>query len=110
MNISKLNEKIIIKKSETVIDEIGNHLLNWIDYYTCFAAISKESPEESTGEGNIWDSSKIDFTIRYSSIVEKIDSTHFRVFFNDSIYEIKGIDHLNFRKKYIKLHCKRVER
>ncbi|MFM1524764.1 MULTISPECIES: phage head closure protein [Helcococcus] len=110
MKISLLNEKIIIKKFEVVIDEIGNHTSNWTDYYTCFATISKESPLENTEAGNIWDSSKIDFTIRYTKILENLDSTKYRVYFKNNIYEIKGIDHMNFNKKSIKIHCQRIER
>ena len=110
MNISLLNERILIEKSSVKVDEIGNHKNVWDKFYSCYATISSESPEEQTSSGAIWDESKIDFTIRYSREVAEITSIGFRVVFHNTIYEIKGVDHMNYRKKSIKLHCRRVER
>lgn len=110
MKVSLLNTRIIIQESTMTTDEIGNQLEAWTDMYSCFATVSKESPLEQTSVGAIWDRSKIDFTIRYSSEVSHLDSTKHRVLFNDKIYNIKGIDHMNFRKKSLKLHCQLVER
>lgn len=110
MKISLLNERIELQKSSVEVDNIGNHKNVWSKYYSCHATISSESPQEETSSGAIWDESKIDFTIRYSREVAEISSIGFRVVFHNTIYEIKGIDHMNFRKKSIKLHCRRVER
>lgn len=110
MKISLLNERIVIEKIIVEVDKIGNHKNIWRKYYSCYATISSESPQEETSSGSIWDESKIDFTIRYSREVADISSTGFRVVFRNSIYEIKGIDHMNYRKESMKLHCRRVER
>ena len=110
MNISLLNERILIEKSKVEVDKIGNHKNEWSKYYSCYATISNESPQEQTSSGAIWDESKIDFTIRYSKEVSALSSVGFRVIFHNSIYEIDGIDHMNFKKKGMKLHCRRVER
>ena len=110
MKISLLNEKILIQKSDVEIDEIGNHKSIWKDYLNTFVTISSESPEEVTSSGNIWDESKIDFTIRWSKKSSEIVSKGYRVLFKNNLYEIKGIDHMNYKKISIKLHCKRVER
>lgn len=110
MKISLLNERIELQKSSVEVDNIGNHKNVWSKYYSCHATISSESPQEETSSGAIWDESKIDFTIRYSREVAEISSIGFRVVFHNTIYEIEGIDHMNFKKKSIKLHCKRGER
>ena len=110
MNIALLNERIQIEKSEVKVDKIGNHKNEWQKYYICYATISGESPIEESSSGVIWDKSKVDFTIRYSKEVADISSTHFRVIFRNLIYEIEGVDHMNYRKKSIKLHCKRCEK
>lgn len=110
MNIALLNERITIEKSMVEVDKIGNHKNVWGKYYSCYATISSESPKEETSSGAVWDESKIDFTIRYSREVADISSIGFRVVFRNSIYEIKGIDHMNYKKKSMKLHCRRVER
>lgn len=110
MKISLLNERIELQKSNVEVDDIGNHINVWSKYYSCYATISSESPIEQTSSGAIWDESKIDFTIRYSKEVSNISSIGYRVLFRDSIYEIEGIDHMNYKKKCLKLHCKRSER
>lgn len=110
MDISLLNERIEIQKSSVEIDDIGNHKNVWNKYYSCYATISTESPQEQTSSGIIWDESKIDFTIRYSKEVKDLSSVGYRVVFKDSIYEIKGIDHMNYKKKSLKLHCMRCVR
>lgn len=110
MKISLLNERIELQKSSVEVDNVGNHKNVWNKYYSCYATISSESPQEETSSGAIWDESKIDFTIRYSKEVSVLSSIGYRVIFQDDIYEIEGIDHMNYRKKSLKLHCKRCER
>lgn len=110
MKISLLNERILIEKSKVIIDAIGNYRNEWSKYYSCYATISNESPQEETSSGATWDESKIDFTIRYSKEVSVLSSVGYRVIFHNDIYEIEGIDHMNYKKKSMKLHCRRVER
>lgn len=110
MKVSLLNEKISIRQSVVEVDKVGNHKTEWRDYYTCYATISSESPQEVTDVGNIWDGSKIDFTIRYCLKVSTLTSTDYRAQFREKLYDIKGIDHMHYKKKCIKLHCQRVER
>lgn len=107
MIISLLNEKISIEKREVILDEIGNHKSIWSKFYKCYATISGESPSEESMESGILDTSKIDFTIRYCKKVSKIISTEYRVKFKENTYDIIGIDHMNYKKKSIKLRCKR---
>lgn len=110
MKVSLLNERITIEKSIVEVDKIGNHKNVWRKYYSCYATISSESPQEETSSGAVWDESKIDFTIRYSKEVSVLSSVGFRVVFHNSIYGIQGIDHMNYKKKSMKLHCRRIER
>ena len=110
MKVSLLNTKITIQVAAVEVDDIGNQVDVLRDVYTCYATISQESPLEQTSAGNIWDHSKIDFTIRYASEVAQVDSTNYRVIFNNHLYNIKGIDHMHYKKKAIKLHCQRVDR
>lgn len=108
MKISLLNERIILQKINIKVDEIGNHRSTWIDFFKVYAGVSKESPVEMTSAGNVWDETKVDFTIRYCKEIEDITSRSHRVLFKNSIYNIKGIDHMNYKKKLIKLHCERT--
>ena len=110
MKVHLLNERIKILKSEIHTDDIGNHLTEWKEIYSCFATISNESPQEVTDHGVTYDDGKIDFTIRYSSEVETLSSIGYRIQFKNQLYNILGVDHMNYQKRSLKLHCQRIER
>lgn len=110
MNIGLLNTSISITKNEVTVDAIGNHKNAWVLYYHCHATVSAEAGKENTDAGLVIDSSKIDFTIRWCKKAAAIDSTHYRVEFNGELYDIKAIDHMNFKRKCIKLSCGKVRR
>lgn len=110
MDIALLNVRITVQKNSVVVDSIGNHKNVWADWYSCYATVSGESPSESTDAGVIVDNSKLDFTLRWCGKVSEMTSTGFRVMYNDEIYDILGIDHMNFRKKSVKVKCQRKER
>lgn len=108
MDIALLNVKIQIQQSEIVVDEIGNHKNTWKDYYSCFATVSGEGGTEKSLAGLIVEDSDISFTIRYCKTVEALDITKHRVLFQGMPYNIVAIDHMNFKKKCIKLKCEKV--
>lgn len=110
MNIAKLNERVVIQENTVNVDRVGNHINTWTDYFSCHATVSAESPKENTEAGVVWDDSKIDFTLRWCDKTAAITSTGFRLLFRASVYEIIGVDHMNFKRKAVKLHCRRVER
>lgn len=108
MDIALLNVKITLQKSLVTVDNIGNHTAEWVDHYSCFATVSNESPSENTSAGVVVDNSKIDFTVRYCKKVAEVNSTNYRVMFIGEVYEILGVDHMNFKKKAVKLKCQKV--
>ena len=110
MNVALLNVRITVQKNEVVVDNIGNHKNTWADWYSCYATVSSESPNEDTDAGMIVDNSKMDFTIRWCRNAAEITADKYRVVYNSSTYNILGIDHMNFKKKSIKLKCQKVRR
>lgn len=110
MKVSLLNERIQLLCLTVTKDDIGNHISEWQEVFSCYATISSEAPKETIGTAVIWDSSKIDFTIRYSSEVATIQSTQYRVFFKGDMYEVVGVDHMNYKHQCLKLHCQKVMR
>ena len=110
MNVALLNVRITVQKNEVVVDSIGNHKNTWADWYSCYATVSSESPNEDTDAGMIVENSKMDFTIRWCRSAAEITSDKYRVVYNGSTYNILGIDHMNFKKKSIKLKCQKVRR
>lgn len=110
MDINLLNVIIAIFKNTVVTDNIGNHINTWIPYYTCHATVSGKAGKEETDNGTIVDNSKIDFTIRWCKKASLLDSTHYRVEFNNELYDINAVDHMNFKRKCIKISCQKVRR
>lgn len=110
MDIALLNVRITVQKNTVTVDSIGNHLNVWTDWYSCAATISGESPSESTDAGTIVDDSKIDFSIRWCRNAAGITSTGYRVVYNGETYNILGIDHMNNKRKSVKLKCQKASR
>lgn len=110
MDVALLNVRITVQKNEVVVDDIGNHKNTWTDWYTCYATVSGESPSESAVAGTVVDESKMDFTVRWCQKASEMDAEHYRVTYAGSIYNILGIDHMNFKKKSVKLKCQKVRR
>ena len=74
MNVALLNVRITVQKNEVVVDSIGNHKNTWTDWYSCYATVSSESPNEDTDAGMVVDNSKMDFTIRWCRNAAEITS------------------------------------
>lgn len=110
MNIELMNVRIFISKNDVVVDAIGNHKNVWSEYYTCYATISAETGKEETDAGLVVDDSKVDFTIRWCKKAAVITSTEYRVQFNGELYDILAVDHMNYKRKSIKLCCQKVRR
>ena len=110
MDIALMNVRITIQKNKTVVDAIGNHKSQWSDYYSCFATVSGEGGSEKAVAGLIVDDSDISFTVRYCKALSNVESTKYRISFNDAIYNIVSIDHNNFKKKSIKFKCEKVRK
>lgn len=110
MDIALLNVKVVFQKSTVVVDAIGNHKNEWADWYSCHATVSSESPNEDTAAGMVVDNSKMDFTVRWCRNVSEITADKYRVVYDGDIYNILGIDHMNFKKKSVKLKCQKVRR
>lgn len=110
MEIALLNEKIVVEKSEVQSDEIGNRKNVWHSYYRCFATVGGESGKEYATAGVVNDEIDITFTIRWCKKAASIKSNSHRIIFNDEIYDIVSIDHMNFKKKSLKFKCRKVHR
>ena len=110
MNIALLNTRIAIQASSVVADSIGNRKLEWHDFFQCAATVSGESNGEAEEAGATVDMTSVDFTVRYCSETASVTPTEYRVIFRDELYDITGVDHMNFKRKAIKLKCRKVRR
>lgn len=110
MNIALLNTRIKIQKNTVVTDNIGNHKNTWTDYFSCAATVGSESGSEVNRTSETLEDGNLAFTVRYSSETKVLTSTGYRVIFNDEIYNITAIDHMNYKRKSIKIWCQKVRR
>ena len=113
MDIGAMNEKITIQKNVPTVDAIGNHREVWTDYYTCHATVSgEESSVSSEAEtaGQRVEKGKIAFTVRWCQALVSLTSTEYRISFRGDLYNITGIDHMNFKKKSLKIMCMKARR
>ncbi len=110
MNVALLNCRITIQENAVIIDSIGNHKNGWQDYFFCYATINSESGSEVNTAGETLESDRLAMTIRYCSETAAIESTKHRVLFNGDIYNITAVDHMNYKKKSLKIWCQKVRR
>ena len=110
MEVALLNVRVTFQKNRVIVDEIGNHRNEWTDVYSGYATVSGESPNENTDVGMVVDDSKVDFTVRWCRVVSAMTNTEYRIRYQGTIYNILGIDHMNFKRKAVKFKCQKVRR
>lgn len=110
MDIAALNEKVMIQVNAVVADKYGNHKNTWVDYFSCHATISGEDGKEQAVVGETVEATDMNVTVRYCSKTSAVRSTTHRILFRDEIYNILAVDHLNFKRRGIKFHCRKVRR
>lgn len=110
MDVALLNTRIMLQKSSVMTDTIGNHTNAWTDYFPCYSTFGGESGNESENAGTVSDNGRCTFTIRWCSETAEVDTTHYRIIYDDEIYNITHIDHQNNKRKSLKLHAEKVRR
>ncbi len=110
MDIANLNVRITFQKNALQTDAIGNHKNSWDNYYTCHATVSGEGGREKSVAGITVEDYDIAFTVRFCWKASVIDATHYRVLFNNELYNIVSVDHMNYRNECLKFRCQKVSR
>ena len=108
MDVALLNVKVLFQKNSVEVDEIGNHRNGREDYYICHATVSGESGNEKHSAGVVIENVDIAFTIRWCKTAEKINTTDYRIVFEDEVYNIIAVDHMNYKKECLKFRCQKV--
>lgn len=112
MNVSGLNVRITIQKSETVTDSIGNHKSVWTDYFSCWATAvtGGKNADETQEAGYTRETDRLDITVRWSSETAAVNSKQYRILIGTRIYNIRSIDEMGFRRNSRKFHTELAER
>ena len=110
MNIGLLNVRISVQISTTQTDSIGNHMNVWQEYYSCAATLSGETGQEANDAGTTVDNTKADFTVRYCELTSAITPLRYRIIYDGELFDILSVDHLNNKRRAIKIKCKKARR
>ena len=110
MDIALLNTRIQIQKNGVAVDAIGNHTNTWEDYFSCAATVGNESGAETDTAGQTVESANCAFTVRWCSETAAVTPTGYRIVWNGELYNITYIDHMNNKRKSLKIWCKKVRR
>lgn len=108
MDIALLNRRITIQRNTPYSDAIGNHRLRWEDYYCCACTVSGETGQENESAGTTVDDTNACFTIRWCDAAAAITNTGFRVLFDGAVYDILAVDHMSYKRKSLKIRCRKA--
>jgi len=105
MDIARLNVRITFQKNVTTEDEIGNHINEWADVFSCHATTSTKIGEtETQAAAQTVSTEKLDFTVRYCSELSDVDPGTHRILLGNRIYNIISVDDMAFKHKSLKFH------
>lgn len=103
----KLRNRITIQKNVTRADNIGNHIAEWREFYSCAAYANKASGKEYSAIGQTLTDETVIFEIRWCKKLRDMDSATFRILFQDAIYNIISVDDVQYRHEGIKIIAER---
>lgn len=103
--LGEWQERITIQKSMPGTDKVGNHVLSWIDYYTCSAYVNNLSGKEYWEAAQVNAQKEIYFLIRYCSETAGMDTEHYRILFRGQIYNITFLDNVKYQNRILKLRA-----
>lgn len=95
-DVGRLDKRITIQQasSEEQFDTIGNQLPGWIDYHSCWAAVTGNSDKEEHNAKEPREKSVKNFKIRYCSKLEDMTTDCYRIKYRGHYYDIVSIDNL----------------
>ncbi len=109
MRISSLSERVTFEKNSVTIDDYGNHINSWEEYFSCaaYVAASSYKSKESEQAGVVASDDGLELSVRYCSELSGLDSTHYRVFFRGERYNITSVDMMGYGREGIKVSCEK---
>ena len=108
--IDSIKKRILIMKSEPTRDENGNHMLEWIEYFSCHAYVNNLSGSEYYEAAKTNTQNEVYFIVRYCSELKDIDCEHYRIIFEGVPYNISFVDNVMYENKTLKLRAAKEPR
>lgn len=108
MDISKLNQRILIQKSSTQTDEVGNVIQQWQDYYSCFASVKTTGGKEQQ-KGATEEQYSVAFAVRFCKQLSELSAVDYRIMFRGKNYNIVQVDFADYDSKTVKIKAESEE-
>ena len=108
MDISKLNQRILIQKGNTQTDDVGNVLRQWRDFYSCFASIQTTGGKEQQ-KGDTEEQHSVAFAVRFCKKLSELSAVDYRIMFRGKNYNIVQVDFADYGGKTIKIKAESEE-
>lgn len=108
MNITKLNQRIQIQKAVSKTDDVGNVLLQWQDFYSCFASVKTAGGKEQQ-KGDTEEQHSVAFAVRFCKKLSELSAVDYRIMFRGKNYNIVQVDFADYGGKTIKIKAESEE-
>ena len=108
MDISKLNQRIVIQKGNTQTDDVGNVLRQWQDFYSCFASIKTTGGKERQ-KGDTEEQHSVSFAVRFCKQLSEISAVDYRIVFRGKTYNILQVGFADYDGKTVKIKAESEE-
>ena len=107
-----LNERITFQRQTVSVDDVGNRINTWSDYFRCWSAVSTSrlNTTEKNEAGQTLEQERLDFVVRYCQQTSEVNSTEYRIIFKGQIYNIVYLDKTDFQKQMLKFSALLVRR
>lgn len=102
MDISKLNQRILIQKGSTQTDDVGNVFRQWQDFYFCFASVKTTGGKEQQN-GDTEEQHSVTFTVRFCKRLSELSAVDYRIVFQGKLYNIIQVDFADYGGKTVKI-------
>lgn len=107
MNAGTFKDKIIIQKKIVDIDNIGQQVEKWQDYFITFAYVNNLV----LGVKELWEAVQqgsektVEFITRYCIKLSELDCVNYRIMFRNHIYDIIFIDNIQYKNNLLKMRA-----
>lgn len=106
MRISALDKRIVVLIRDEYTDKVGNRILNWENYCTCFANIEDKNRTEKYESAQVMPSQELVCTLRKCQKTLVITPENYRILIGNKYYEITNIAYGDRMDGFIKLTLK----
>lgn len=113
MDIAGLNLRITFQLLALEVDDYGNHVNVWKDYFFCWATASRtgsKSGDEIEAAGTTNPQETVDFTVRWCKDLAAVSPGNCRIQADEKLYNILFIDPMGYYHRSLKFHCELVKR